>query len=68
MGKFFCLVIKSDLSIQRIWLDNNAVLGLLKEHKDMTIYRGSNDQIAHVIDDGIMWKDATVVEKVEELK
>lgn len=44
MNKFFALIISSDLSLKRMWIDNNIAALLLKEQPKCKIYRGSNDQ------------------------
>lgn len=57
MNKFFALVISSDLSLKRMWIDSNIAALLLKDEPNCKIYRGSNDQEAILVNDVIVWKD-----------
>ena len=55
----------SDLSLKRIWTSAEKVADMLKEHKDIKVYRQANDQQAVLQEDGtILWKDVTIVEKL----
>lgn len=65
MNSFYALIIMSDLSLKRIWTSAEKVADMLKEHKDIKVYRQANDQQAVLQEDGtILWKDVTIVEKL----
>lgn len=69
MNKFFCLVIKADLSIQRTWMNSDMVLAMITAHKDIKIYRNSNDQVALLIEQvpgltSLVWEDVQTVESI----
>jgi hypothetical protein len=57
MPKFFALIIASDLSLKRMWIDSVIAAMILKEQPNCKIYRGSNDQEAMLVDDVVVWKD-----------
>lgn len=65
MNSFYALIIMSDLSLKRIWTSAEKVADMLKEHKDIKVYRQANDQQAVLQEDGtILWKDVAIVEKL----
>lgn len=57
MNKFFALIISSDLSLKRMYIDNNMAASLLKEQQNIKIYRQSNDQEAVLVENAVVWKD-----------
>lgn len=57
MNKFFALIISSDLSLKRMWIDVNIAAIMLKKQPNCKIYRSSTDQEAVLVNDSITWKD-----------
>lgn len=63
--KFYALVLISDLTLKRMWMDSSIAAKLLTERKDIKIYRQANDQEAVLQEDGsILWKDVPTVESL----
>lgn len=66
MTLFGALFITKDLSMKRLYTDNECVLSFLKENKDAKVYRISNEQIAIISVDSndketILWEDVPLV-------
>ncbi len=57
MPKFFALVISSDLSLKRMWIDSIIAAIILKEQPGSKIYRSGNDQEAVLVDGTVVWQD-----------
>lgn len=65
MNKFWALIINSDMSFSRIWMGNNSVLSFLVENPTSKVYRISNDQVAKIVDNQILWEDVPTTELKE---
>lgn len=63
--KFYALIVASDLTLKRMWIDNEMAATLLKERNDIKVYRQSEYLEAVLQEDGsILWKDVPTVEKL----
>lgn len=62
MNKFYALVISSDLTLNRMWLDNNMAVSMLKEQQNIKIYRQMHDQEAILTENDIVWKDVPTID------
>lgn len=62
--KFWALVIFSDLTLKRMWMDENIAFVMLKGHKGMKIYNSAHSQEAFLHKDGILWKSVEEVDKL----
>lgn len=70
MSKTYCLVIGSDLSIQRSWMDGDMVLSLITARTDVKVYRCSTDQVAILVEEvpgltSLVWSDVETVEVIK---
>lgn len=57
MMKFWALIVSSDLSLKRMWIDNTIVINMLKEQPNLKIYRITNDQEAILSEGILLWRD-----------
>lgn len=63
--QFYALIVTTDLKFQRMWMSEAQAGEILKERKDLKIYRQSNDQEAVLQEDGsVLWKTVPTVDKV----
>lgn len=63
--QFYALIVTTDLKLQRMWMSEAQAGEILKERKDLKIYRQSNDQEAVLQEDGsVLWKTVPTVDKV----
>lgn len=65
MYNFYALVIMQDLSLKKWWTNNDKVVELMKERKDIKVYNQSKDQEAILQEDGsLLWRDVKCVDKL----
>lgn len=63
MNKFYALIITADMQLKKMWMSNEQALAILKENKEVKIYRQSNDQEAVIVGEEVVWRDIPTVEK-----
>lgn len=59
MEKFWTLVIMVDLSLKRIWTNNQEIAIFMKANEGVKVYRISNSQEAVMLtlNDQVLWQD-----------
>ena len=62
--KFWALVILSDLTLKRMWMDESTAFIMLKSNSDMKIYNSAHYQEAVISKGGIVWKSVEEVAKL----
>lgn len=60
MPSFYALIIGTDQSLVKSWINNEKALKLLQDNPNVKIFRISTDQIASIVNGAIMWKDVAV--------
>lgn len=63
--KFWAIIIASDLTIKRMWMDSQTATSLLKEHKNIKIYNAAHSQEAVLSGESLLWRDVLEVDKYE---
>ena len=65
MHNFYALIIMQDLSLIKLWTNNDKVVELMKERKDIKVYNQSKDQEAILQEDcSLLWRDVKCVDKL----
>lgn len=71
MAKFYGLIVKSNLDIQRVWMSTEEALELLTKNREIKLYRISSDQVAVFVeasdpkDNSILWEDSSSIDYKE---
>lgn len=60
MPSFYALIIGTDQSLVKSWMNNEKALKLLQDNPNVKIFRISTDQIASIVNGAVMWKDVTI--------
>jgi hypothetical protein len=60
MPSFYALIIGTDQSLVKSWINNEKALKLLQDNPNVKIFRISTDQIASIVNGAVMWKDVTI--------
>lgn len=60
MPSFYALIIGTDQSLVKSWINNEKALKLLQDNPNVKIFRISTDQIASIVNGAVTWKDVTI--------